>query len=69
MGIKDNLRHVVVRNDGMYAADISRTRGASYTNVLENAKIHPNLREAQRDCCGNEHPQCLVDVYDRMTRR
>lgn len=49
------MRYVIVRNDGMYVADMRlSSNGASYTDKLQHAKVYATREAAERDRCGNE---------------
>lgn len=58
-------RYLLVRNDGFYVADLSRSGGASYTPRLEHARLYPTREAALGDACSNEYVTTVDDVLER----
>ena len=57
-------KYVIVRSDGMFVADMRKSRsGCSYTNQLQYAKTYDSAEAAERDRCpGNEHVRNVDDI-------
>lgn len=59
--------YVLVRDDGMYVADIYLTGGSSYTRDLRKAKRFTSKAAAEQDRCpGNES---VRNVHDELEGR
>lgn len=55
--------YVIVKEDGMFVAANAGITGASYTKLLQQAKVYPTRNQAMADKCGNES---IVPVADAM---